>query len=168
MMRYEGSGLDVDDIGICPIPHTPDHESTSNIGSWGWVVNSQTVNSGQVERDALAKKAVEKFLHDLTSEEAQEWLAEHFGLAPSREMRLSEPVLAKLERTNPTVVTLFRFFRTKGTVRFMNRPGSKRLNDILEQALHRAIAAPPDKDPVMELNSLSKILAEVRIQAENL
>jgi ABC-type glycerol-3-phosphate transport system substrate-binding protein len=131
-------------------------------------VNRQAVTSGDPDRDALSRKAVEQFLHDLTSEEAQEWFAEHNGFVPSREMRLSEPVLAKLERTHPTVVTLFRFFRTKGLVRFVNRPGSKRLNDVLEQALHRAIAATPEKDPVAELNSLSKVLADVRMQAESL
>jgi hypothetical protein len=74
-------------------------------------------------------------------------------------------VLAKLESTNPTVMTLFRFFRTKGKVRFINRPGSKRLNDVLEQALHRALAETPQKDPAAEWEFLSKILAEVRQQA---
>jgi ABC-type glycerol-3-phosphate transport system substrate-binding protein len=168
MLRHDRRTVAMESIGICPIPHTPEHESTSNIGSWGWVVNRQAVTSGDPDRDALSRKAVEQFLHDLTSEEAQEWFAEHNGFVPSREMRLSEPVLAKLERTHPTVVTLFRFFRTKGLVRFVNRPGSKRLNDVLEQALHRAIAATPEKDPVAELNSLSKVLADVRMQAESL
>jgi ABC-type glycerol-3-phosphate transport system substrate-binding protein len=143
----------------------PDQKSACNIGSWGWVVNSQTVSSGDPVRDAIAKKAVEQFLYHLTSEDAQEWLAEHFGYVPSREIRLSEPVLAKLESTNPTVMTLFRFFRTKGKVRFINRPGSKRLNDVLEQALHRALAETPQKDPAAEWEFLSKILAEVRQQA---
>jgi multiple sugar transport system substrate-binding protein len=155
----------VDSVGVCPIPHMPDQKSACNIGSWGWVVNSQTVSSGDPVRDAIAKKAVEQFLYHLTSEDAQEWLAEHFGYVPSREIRLSEPVLAKLESTNPTVMTLFRFFRTKGKVRFINRPGSKRLNDVLEQALHRALAETPQKDPAAEWEFLSKILAEVRQQA---
>jgi hypothetical protein len=161
----------------------PDFESASNIGSWGWVVNGQAVSSGpstmlraapsvsrggDAARDALAKKAIEQLIGDLTSEEAQEWLAEHFGSVPSREIRLPERVLANLQRTNPTVVTLFQFFRTRGKVRFMNRPGSKRLNDILEQALHKAIALPPQQDPKAEMEFLTRILDDVRLQAKYL
>jgi hypothetical protein len=178
MARYKKREIQIEHVGICPIPHMPDCESASNIGSWGWVVNGQTVSSGPSTMlraalstskgggDALAKKAVEQFLDDLTSEEAQEWLAEHFGSVPSREVRLPERVIANLQRTNPTVVTLFQFFRTRGKVRFMNRPGSKRLNDLLEGALHRAIADPPKKDPAAEMDYLKKILDEVRLQAK--
>jgi hypothetical protein len=39
------------------------------------------------------------------------------------------------------------------------------LNDVLEQALHRALAETPQKDPAAEWEFLSKILAEVRQQA---
>ncbi len=170
MLRYDKRAIQIESIAVCPIPHMPDCESASNIGSWGWVVNGQTVSRPDGPPDglagsALARKAVARFLHDLTSEQAQEWLAEYFGYVPSREIRLPERVLANLQRTNPSVITLFQFFRSRGKVRFMNRPGSKRLNDILEQALHKALREPPHKDPVAEMNYLSRILSAARQQA---
>ena len=95
----------------------------------------------------------------------QEWLAASHGYIPSRKFELSENVRKKIADLGPGAVEAFALFAGAGQVRFLDRPHSKRVNDIVEYALKEAILSPFIEGD-LERRSLAKRLAMVRRRAE--
>lgn len=135
------SPLAISGIGIAPIPHAPELDTSySTIGSWGWVTASQPRSSHSLE-----------FVREMATPGAQLHFFERHAEIPI----YAQPVLDELPawpateaRLTPYHRALLRLVHGEGDrpgVVLRDRPGRKDINRIVLEALHDVLAMPPDE-----------------------
>ncbi|MEW6359170.1 MAG: extracellular solute-binding protein [Planctomycetota bacterium] len=165
MRKYADATVAPQQVGVAPVPRGTEKVSASNIGSWGWVISQRPDREDQWTSGAEVVATIQEFVNDLTSAEAQEWLAANHGYIPSRKIELSEKAQKKIEDLGPGTVEAFGLFADTARIRFLDRPHNKRVNDIVEYALKEAILA-PFIEGELERKSLARRLEMARRRAE--
>ncbi|NOZ20831.1 MAG: extracellular solute-binding protein [Planctomycetes bacterium] len=165
MRKYEHATVAPQQVGVAPIPRGAEEVSASNIGSWGWVISARPEQEDPWTTGKEVIAAIQEFVNDLTSADAQEWLAANHGYIPSRKIPLSEKARKRIAELGPGTEEVFSVFADTGRVRFLDRPHSKRVNDIVEYGLKEAILA-PFIDGDLERKSLTRRLDAVRRRAQ--
>jgi len=165
MRKYAEATVASQQIGVAPIPSRPGQTSASNIGSWGWVVSRRPSREDAWTTGEEVLAAIKEFVNDLTSVEAQEWLAANHGYIPSRNIVLSEKAEKKIAELGPGATDAIELFADPKRLRFIDRPHNKRVNDIVEQALRDALESPL-RDADAERQALRELLDDVRRRAQ--
>lgn len=136
----EGQVIEMEQVGVAPIPGQGNGPGFSNIGSFCWGVNYYSRHH-QVAR---------QFISLITSYEAQRWAALNYGILPARLDVLDDRELAEKA---PSVLKIAKVF---DNAVLRARPYQREVNEVLDSVLYQVFQQ--DWDP---LDALKYAQAEV-------
>jgi multiple sugar transport system substrate-binding protein len=122
-----GSLTSFSQVGVAPIPAQAGHQHRySNIGSFGWAVNRESVN------DPAVIEHVKQFIGVVADEQFQLLAAETMGQVPSLKRALKKV-------TNKEVLQVYNDAFDQKDMILRPRPHSRRINNVLEKVLDEVL-----------------------------
>jgi ABC-type glycerol-3-phosphate transport system substrate-binding protein len=122
-----GSLTSFSQVGVAPIPAQAGHQHRySNIGSFGWSVNRESVN------DPAVIEHVKQFIGVVADEQFQLLAAETMGQVPSLKRALKKV-------TNKEVLQVYNDTFDQKDMILRPRPHSRRINNVLEKVLDEVL-----------------------------